>query len=452
MSVSIAHVEPERVSTSWQKSKQSLLLYDLSENGHIVSEYPMRCGTDGLIGARNEVVRQFLERDADWLFWVDTDMGFAPDSVDRLLAVADPVERPIIGGLCFINKELGQDGMGGFDCAPRPTIFDWALVGPDQHGFTPRIWYPPNSLVECGATGSALILIHRSVFEKIGEDWYSKLVNPETGKAMSEDISFCARARIEGFPTHVHTGVRTTHHKDVWVSESQYWRTLTAPPATDEVAVIVPVLRRPQHAEPFMRSLRASTGLAKVYALADADDRDTVAAWEATDAEVIIGPAHTFAEKVNVGYDMTEEPWLFVVGDDVAFRPGWLDHAQQVARKTGAQVIGTNDLGNPRVMSGEHGTHLLISRSYVDDVGASWDGPGTVCHEGYHHWYVDDELVTAAKQRGVWASALGSVVEHFHPIWQKAANDEVYELGQRNAKVDAALFAKRLKRYGKAPA
>lgn len=449
MSVAIAHVEPETVSTSWQKSKQSLLLYDLSENGNISAEYPMRCGTDGLVGARNEVVRQFLAHDAEWLFWIDTDMGFAPDAVDQLLAVAHPTERPIVGGLCFINKELGQDGMGGFVCEPRPTIFDWVLVGPEQHGFTPRLWYPPASLVECGATGSACVLIHRSVLEHIGEDWYSKLVNPETGKAMSEDISFCVRAKLAGFPVHVHTGVRTTHHKDVWVSEAQYWRTIQAPPATDRIDVIVPVLQRPQNAKPFMRSLRASTGLAEVHAVVEPADDPTREAWEATGATIVTGSAHTFAEKINAAAMLTIAPWVFITGDDVRFHAGWLDHAQQVARATGAKVIGTNDLANPRVMAGVHGTHLLIARDYIDEVGASWDGPGIVCHEGYAHWYVDDEIVTAAKQRGVWAAALGSRVEHLHPLFGKGEDDAVYQLGQQAAGGDGNHFRARLKRYGK---
>jgi hypothetical protein len=446
MTVAIAFVEPETYSTSFAKSKQSLLLYDLTGPGQIAAELPMRYGTDGLEGARNEVVRQFLDGDCDWLFWIDTDMGFAPDTVQRLLEVADPVERPIVGGLAFIHKEMGQDGMGGFDTAPRPTIFDWVPIGPEQYGFSPRMWYTPNEVTRCGATGSAVVLIHRSVFEKVGGDWYTKVPNPDTGKLMSEDISFCVRAAAEGCPVLIHAGVRTTHHKQLWVSEAQYWRSVVAPPAEHEVAVLVPVLNRPDHAAPFMRSLRASTGLATVYAIYEEGDEATRDAWSAAGAQIIdSGGGHTFAEKVNTGYDLTSEPWLFIVGDDVRFHPGWLDHAEHVATTTGRSVIGTNDLGNPRTMSGEHGTHLLIARSYVDERGASWDGPKVVCHEGYRHWYVDDEIVTAAKQRGEWAPALGSVVEHLHPIWGKAANDAVYTLGQEAQKGDERLFRGRLK-------
>src|SRR5262249_39908541 len=54
-----------------------------------------------------------------------------------------------------------------------------------------------------------------------------------------------------------------------------------APPAKGETAVIVPVLGRPQNAAPFMESLKTSGApLARVYAVADADDEDTVNAWK----------------------------------------------------------------------------------------------------------------------------------------------------------------------------
>ena len=42
--------------------------------------------------ARNQVVREFLDRyTAPWLFMCDTDMVLKPDTIDRLIAAADPV-------------------------------------------------------------------------------------------------------------------------------------------------------------------------------------------------------------------------------------------------------------------------------------------------------------------------------------------------------------------------
>ena len=451
--VTVAYVHPNDVTTSWHQSLLQLIGWDLGHEMRVARGgwIAIRCyGSDGIPAARNKAVRDFLStKDADWLFWIDTDMGFAPDTVDRLIEVADPVNRPIVGGLCFAQKQTDPPGMGGWQTAIVPTIYDWTTVeATGETGFLSRREYPVNALTQCAGTGAACVLIHRSVLERMAQggvkgEWYDRIPNPTAGgRLLGEDLSFCLRAGSLGIPIYVHTGVRTTHFKPDWLGEEDFWRQVVPAPATERTAVIVPVLGRPESAAPFMQSLRASTGLATVYAISQPDDTETTDAWVAAGAEVLICANTTFAEKVNWGYELTDEPWIFIVGDDVRFHPGWLDHAQATAGDD-YDVIGTNDLGNPRVLNGEHATHMLIRRAHVDKVGASWDGPGVVCHEGYRHWYVDDEIVTAARQRGVFAMAIGSVVEHLHPAWGKGERDEVYELGQSHADEDRALFEKR---------
>jgi hypothetical protein len=174
---------------------------------------------------------------------------------------------------------------------------------------------------------------------------------------------------------------------------------------------------------------------------------DDAKAWRAVGAIIVRSAQKSFACKVNHALSCSGHPWLFLCGDDVKFHPGWLDHAQQTARNENAKVVGTNDWGNQRVIAGDHATHMLIARDYIDEHGASWDGPGVVCHEGYRHWFVDDEIVTAAKQRGVWAPSLSSVVEHLHPAWGKADVDDTYRLGQSYAERDQKLFRKRLAEF-----
>lgn len=210
------------------------------------------------------------------------------------------------------------------------------------------------------------------------------------------------------------------------------------------VDVIVPVLHRPANVEPFMASLQEATEpVVDVWFVVEPDDDEEVAEVLHCGGRVLIHPG-TFAEKVNWAYGGTKAPWLFLVGDDVRFRPGWLEYASKVQEQTGAQVIGTNDLGNPAVLTGNHATHMLVNREYIDKVGASWDGPGIVAHEGYHHWFIDNEIITAAKQRGVWAPSLASVVEHLHPYWGKAEDDEVYQRGRERIAEDQALWQRRL--------
>lgn len=452
-SVCLAYVHDLEVAYSFHDSLVNLLLFDASSSGRVMAGgyTAVRCArSSDLVEARNQAAEAFLARPAEWLFFVDTDMGFAPDTIERLLAAADPVNRPIVGALCFAQRETEQDGMSGYRTSPRVTILDWVDTGQGPR-FMGRSSYPVNTVVKCAGTGAACVLIHRSVLERIrdehGPAWFDRVPGPD-GKLLGEDVSFCVRAGAQDIPIHVHTGVRTTHLKNVWIGEPDFWRQAVVPPATEPTAVIVPVMQRPRNAAPFMASLRASTGMATVYAVGDREDRETLEAWRGAGAEVLEVDNQTpgtFAEKLNAGYSHTGEPWIFMVGDDVRFHPGWLDHAQFIAGDT-YHVVGTNDLGNPKVMAGDHATHILIRRSYVDEVGAGWDGPKVVAHEGYRHWFVDDEIVTAARQRGVWAMALASVVEHLHPRWGKAETDEVYARGEARATEDRTLFERRARR------
>lgn len=436
-------------SHSFLVSLESLIGHDLANNARVIrgGVHRTRAGAAGIVDGRNKAVKTFLDdTTSPWLWIVDDDMGFAPDTVERLIASADPIERPVVGGLCFSLKEVAPDGLGGFRCLPVPTIYQWAKRADGKEGFSPRICYPINSLVRVAGTGAACLLVHRSILEMIretdGDAWFDQVINPSSGERISEDLSFCYRVLAAGKPVYVDTAVKTTHYKSMWVAESDYWRHYAPPPATEPVDVIVPVLHRPQNVKPFMESLRASTGLATAWFVCDPDDVDEIVAVEEHGGRVLEHPG-TFAEKANYAYRNTlGTEWLFLAGDDVKFRPGWLDHAQNIGNTHNASVVGTNDLGNPRVLAGEHATHMLIRRSYVDEVGASWDGPGVVAHE-YRHWFVDDEIVTAAKQRGVWQMALGSIVEHMHPLFGKGQDDDVYRLGQASSEADREVFIRR---------
>jgi hypothetical protein len=455
--VCLGYIHQNEVAYSWHNSIIELLGFDLANQGRILAGgfIAISGSAHSVPEARNGCAARFLEQsEADWLFIVDTDMGFAPDTLERLLEVADPVDRPVVGALCFVNREIAVDGMGGRVTSPSPTLFEWVK---DDHegksGFQGRAFWPVGSVVKVAATGAACLVVHRSVFEKIadhfGPVWYDRVPNPTSGGLVGEDIAFCMRAGVVGVPIHVHTGVKTSHYKHLWLAEPHYWAQTQAPPATQETAVIVPLRGRPELAGPFMASLRASTGLATVYAVHDASDDANAKAWKEAGAQLVEWTGREpgkYSEKVNLGYRVTSEPWIFICGHDNRFHPGWLDHAQATAGDQ-FHVIGTNDLGNPRVLAGEFATQQLIRRSYIDEHGASWDGPGVVCHEGYGHQYVDEEIVTVAKQRGVWAMALGSRVEHLHPYWGKGEMDDWYRRDESHAKADERLWRGRLKAY-----
>jgi glycosyltransferase involved in cell wall biosynthesis len=186
-----------------------------------------RCGTGGLVEARNDAARWFLaETDAEWLLTIDSDMGFAPDAVEMLLDAAHESGRLIIGGLTFALRLEGSDGANGYAWEPFPVLYAWGQDHTGQVGFRNIFDYPPDTVIDVAGTGAAMLMIHRDALSAMPDPghWYDP-VRYASGVVLSEDLSFCTRAGAAGIPIAIHTGVRTNHAKTIWVNEALYLAT-----------------------------------------------------------------------------------------------------------------------------------------------------------------------------------------------------------------------------------
>ncbi len=186
----------------------------------------------GVAEARNQVVDIFMRHKtqgglyhkSDWLFWLDADATFDPDILERLMAVANETDVPILGALAF----------GGANAERMfPTIYGMERLE-DGSLYIPKIYdYPRDKLVKVAGTGCHCVLIHRSVFHVMfklfatmpdgtpnAHPWYSDGHVDAQGQVIGEDISFCLRAAAAGFPTHVHTGIKTGHIKTAILDEA----------------------------------------------------------------------------------------------------------------------------------------------------------------------------------------------------------------------------------------
>lgn len=216
-------------------------------------------------------------------------------------------------------------------------------------------------------------------------------------------------------------------------------------------AVIVPVLSRPQNAEPLVESFHASGADARLTFVTSSGDIDQYGAcWDLRSAtvETIIlsraaGPGD-YACKIQSGYDATDEPLVLLAADDLIFHPGWLEAVEAVADKYDCGVIGTNDMANPLVKRGLHSTHPVVRRCYIDKYGGVVGEPGTVYHQGYDHQWVDCELVQTAMSRGCYQHAHDAVIEHRHPLYDRSVKrDETYKKGQAKGLEDRRLYESR---------
>lgn len=211
------------------------------------------------------------------------------------------------------------------------------------------------------------------------------------------------------------------------------------------LVILVPMLGRPHRVRPLLDSIQEATPAASVLFLLSQTDTTVRRTVEATGQPSHIVPylsVGDYAMKINRGIAATDHPLIFTGADDLRFWPGWLQAALD-ALAPGIGVVGTNDLGNPRVMAGDHATHFLVTREYAQRGTVDQPNSGMLMHPEYPHEFVDDELVGTAKKRGAWAMALDAHVEHLHPHWGKAKMDRLYSQQPYRMRLGQAIYRRR---------
>ena len=163
-------------------------------------------GTESLIPrGRNMMAADFLATDLGWLLFVDVDIAFTIDQIEKLLSHG----REIVCGLCpkkTLKPEIVINGFPGEEPSP-----------PDEHG-----------LIRVRYAGTGFMLIHRNVFLKMIESypeiaftsdadieskpmWDFFSVGVVEGRYLSEDWYFCERWNRLGGTVYADTTVQTRH-------------------------------------------------------------------------------------------------------------------------------------------------------------------------------------------------------------------------------------------------
>src|SRR5262245_2040190 len=94
----IYYLTPGDVRGEFCQSLVEMLVHDATEGGgHIAGVVRVRSGAT-VAESRNGCVKMFLEHGgADWLLFIDSDMEFDPDALERLFQHADPEKAPVVG-------------------------------------------------------------------------------------------------------------------------------------------------------------------------------------------------------------------------------------------------------------------------------------------------------------------------------------------------------------------
>jgi len=179
-------------------------------------------GTMGVAAGRSRIAAAFLGSDSEWLFMVDTDMGFASDTVDRMVESAEAHKVHVLGALCFCQKldtDVNQGPFGAARFRIQPTLYTYNEVkDTGERGFRSITKYKRDQFQYVAGTGAACILIHREALQAVGPEPFMPITDPIAGgngtpRTFSEDLSFCIRVQAVGLEMGVDTSIKTTHHK-----------------------------------------------------------------------------------------------------------------------------------------------------------------------------------------------------------------------------------------------
>lgn len=165
--------------------------------------------------ARNELVRKFLESEAEWLLQVDSDMVFAAESLNRLAKRG----VDLVGALCFTRyvpplpaifrgvTRVREDGREFLWIRCQETV-EWLEAHPEALEECPVVLdpAPEDAMVRADATGAAFLLAHRRVFEAVGEPWFVR-----DDLKRGEDFYFFERVRAAGIELWIDRSVIVGH-------------------------------------------------------------------------------------------------------------------------------------------------------------------------------------------------------------------------------------------------
>ena len=154
----------------------------------------------------------------DWILWVDSDIVLTLDVIAKLWKTADKNLRPVVSGVYFISKENEGTLM-----KPYPVLFN------DVSEF--QIQYvhplPDNEVIKVDCAGFGLVLMHKSIIQKMRDKFPGESMFLETGGSsddefIGEDITFFRKLKAAGVPVVAVTSALVKHMKRFSYDDAYY--------------------------------------------------------------------------------------------------------------------------------------------------------------------------------------------------------------------------------------
>lgn len=217
--------------------------------------------------ARNNLVNEFLATDCEWLAMIDEDVCPPPQFLDLIKHNKSIVSAKVH---CWINGELMPSVWQRAECeqchclkvfmetgevhdptqyyaAAGGILYRWNPERQDYETFATREgrakrvncrcrdtgqdpWvfrtyqkpFDMDKLLQVDSVGTAALIIHRRVFEKIPSPWFQFYFKKDRNILLTEDHYFCWKASLFGFGIYADMKMTCSHYKKVDLAGVEY--------------------------------------------------------------------------------------------------------------------------------------------------------------------------------------------------------------------------------------
>lgn len=164
--------------------------------------------------ARNNLTKQAIDNGFERILWLDSDMSFEPDLMQRLMDDMDETGAEMVGGLYFSRRAplvpVVYEKVGYFHSDEKDEVTPCALAYYE---------YPRDQVFPCEGIGFGAVLVSTALIKKV-QDQYGLPFSPILG--FGEDLSFCVRARNLGAKILCDSRVKCGHVGQQVFTEEMY--------------------------------------------------------------------------------------------------------------------------------------------------------------------------------------------------------------------------------------
>ena len=164
--------------------------------------------------SRNGFAASAITNGYDRVLWLDSDMVFQPDLLERLSADMDETGSEYVSALYFTRR-----------LPTKPVVYSRIDYEPGGDGIPAKAhaepyWdYPKDTMFLCAGTGFGAVMTSTNLLKRIW-DKYGEPFNPLPH--MGEDLSFCYRAGQMGYYLFCDSRVKVGHIGGMIFDEQTY--------------------------------------------------------------------------------------------------------------------------------------------------------------------------------------------------------------------------------------